>query len=121
MSIQAAIHGRLGGDPVQRQTKTGTIMVTASVAVSVDPSQKDAEAITEWIGIVAFNRVAEALLRHHKGDMLSTAGKLQINTWKDKTTGADRRQWQVVADSLVSARTVRPGGGRRPQGQHRPY
>ena len=108
MSSQIAIHGRLGADPVQRQPRTDTVMVTASVAVSVDPSQKDAEAITEWFGIVAFNQVAEALLRHHKGDMLSAAGKLQLNVWPDKSTGEDRRQWQVIADSLVSARTKRP-------------
>ena len=120
MSSQIAIHGRLGADPVQRTASNGKVWATASIAVTVDVAAKDSDPETEWFNLVAFGRVADDLCRHHKGDMLSAAGKLQVNTWKDKTTGADRRQWQVVADSLVSARTVRPGGGKRPQGQRRP-
>ena len=121
MSIQASIHGRLGADPVQRTSAAGKVWATASIAVTVDVAAKDSDPETEWFGLVAFGKTAEALCRHKQGDMLSAAGKLQLNTWKDKTTGADRRQWQIIADSLLSARTVRPGGGRRPQGQHRPY
>ena len=113
MSSQIAIHGRLGAEPVQRTSSSGTVWATASVAVSIDPSQQDGNAVNEWFGIVAFGRVAESLCRHKKGDMLSAGGKLQLNTWKDKATGADRRQWQVVADSVISARTVRGGGGRK--------
>jgi len=116
MSSQIAIHGRLGADPVQRTSNSGTVWVTASLAVSIDSSSKDGDTVTEWFSLIAFGRVAESLCRHRKGDMLSAGGKLQLNTWKDKATGKDRRQWQVVADSVISARTVR-GGGRRHQQQ----
>jgi hypothetical protein len=34
--------------------------------------------------------------------------------------GEQRRQFQIVADSVISARTVRPGGGRRKQSQQQP-
>ena len=120
MSSQIAIHGRLGAEPVQRTSSKGTVWATASVAVTVDTSQKDGETVTEWFNLIAFGRVAESLCRHKQGDMLSAGGKLQLNAWKDKATGADRRQWQVVADSVISARTVRGGGGSRPQ-QQQPY
>ena len=117
MSSQIAIHGRLGVEPVQRTSAKGTLWATASVAVSIDTSQQDGEPVTEWFNLIAFGRVAESLCRHRKGDMLSAGGKLQLNTWKDKNSGAERRQWQVVADSVISARTVRGGGGRRQQQQ----
>ena len=110
MSFQAAIHGRLGQDPREITTKTGTTMAVASIAVTVDTRNEEQE--TEWFGLVAFGKVAEDLLRHKRGDMLSAAGRVQINTWATDG-GEQRRQFQIVADSLVSARTVRPGGGRR--------
>jgi len=33
--IRASVYGRLGGDPVERQTRNGKAMVTASLAVNV--------------------------------------------------------------------------------------
>jgi single-stranded DNA-binding protein len=48
--IKAAISGRLGGDPVQRATRNGKAMVTASAAVNVARAGED--AVTEWIGVV---------------------------------------------------------------------
>lgn len=44
--------------------------------------------------------------------MLSVSGVMQITHW----TGQDGMQhsgYQIVADAVVSARTVRPGGGDR--------
>jgi single-strand DNA-binding protein len=115
MSFQAAVHGRLGGDPRQIQTKTDTVMAVCSLAVSVDTRGEEQE--TEWLSVLAFGRVAEALLRHRKGDMLSAAGRVQLNTW-DADGGEQRRQFQIVADSVISSRTVGPGGGRKPKQGH---
>jgi single-strand DNA-binding protein len=98
-------YGRLGQDPKPITTKTGKAMATASIAVDV--SAREVEE-TLWLGIVAFGCVAETLLRHAKGDMVSVCGRVQISRWK-ASDGTDKEQWQVVADSLVSARTVRPG------------
>lgn len=36
MSFQAAVHGRLGQEPREITTKTGTTMAVATVAVTVD-------------------------------------------------------------------------------------
>ena len=98
-------YGRLGADPRQIQTTTGKTMASASIAVDV--SAREVEE-TLWLGIVAFGGVAETLLKHGKGDMVSVCGRVQISRWK-ASDGTDKDQLQVVADSLISARTVRPG------------
>lgn len=105
MSAQIAIHGRLGSDPVERTSNSGTTWATASIAVSLS---NDDEGGTVWFGIVAFGKVAEALCRQSKGDMVSASGRLQLNRWTDKEN-QQREQLQVVADTIISARTVRPG------------
>lgn len=110
MSIQASAYGRLGGAPRQINTKTGRSMVVANLAV--DQGNGDDDAPPLWIGLVCFGQLAETLLRHDKGDPLSVSGRLQMRSWTD-TEGAGREQLQLVVDAMVSARAVRPGGGRK--------
>lgn len=109
MSAQVAIYGRLGGDPVHRQSQTGTDWATGSIAVALSKEEGDAST---WFGIVAFGRAAHALCKHSKGDLVSISGRLQLNKFRDRDQ-KEREQLQVVADAIVSARTVRPGGGRK--------
>ena len=110
--MQASIHGRLGKDPKPIETKTGKPMTKASVAVDV--SQRDSEA-TLWVRVVAFGRLADALAKHAKGETLSAAGRFELSRWTD-AEGNERENWQLIADALVSARTVRPGGKRGARG-----
>ncbi len=56
--ITASVYGRLGADPVERQTKTGKSMTTASAAVSA--GRPDAGEETVWFNLVAFGRAAGA-------------------------------------------------------------
>ncbi len=68
-----------------------------------------------WLSVLAFGRQAEALERHRKGELLSVAVD-GTSQW----TGAERRTWQgwqVIADSVISARTARLGGKKGQQGQ----
>lgn len=116
--IQAAIYGRLGGDPKSIETSSGKPMTVASVAVDVGERNVEDPA-PEWIGVVAFGRHAEALAKHAKGECVAVSGRVQRNRWTDRD-GNERVQLQVIADTLISARTVRPtvkrrqgsGGGR---------
>ena len=110
-----AAYGRLGSDPHEHATRTGKPMATASLAVSVpDRSQGTDEGAEEtlWLRVTAFGRVAESLAGHSKGDPVSVSGRLQFSRFQSRD-GEEREQWQIVADALVSARTVRPRGGRR--------
>jgi single-strand DNA-binding protein len=104
--IQAALYGRLGGDPISRTTRTGKPMVTASVAVNV--ARDGEESVAEGFNGVAFGRVADELGRHHKGDLVAVTGRLTRITFT--RNGELRTSWGVTIEQIVSARTVRPGG-----------
>lgn len=109
MTAAISCYGRLGGDPRSIPTKTGNAMAVATLAVDI---AEDAEGPPQWFGVVAFGQVAETLLRHAKGDLLSISGRLQRRTYTDRN-GEEREQLQVIADTIISARSVRPGGGRK--------
>ena len=113
-----AVYGRLGSDPREHATRKGGAMATASLAVDVpDRTQGAEEGATEtlWLRVTAFGRVAQDLAGHAKGDPVSVSGRLQFSRWTDRD-GDEREQWAIVADALVSARTVRPGGRRKSEG-----
>lgn len=108
--MAASAYGRLGGDPKSIETRTGTAMAVGQIAVEVPDRQGDGSTL--WVGIVTFGKTADALLRHSKGDMLSVVGRVQRNAYTDRN-GTEREQLQIIADAIVSARTVRPGGRRK--------
>jgi single-strand DNA-binding protein len=101
--IRASVHGRLGADPVQRETRTGGAMVTASIAIDV--ARSGDEPATEWVSLVAFGKAGEALAQHGKGDLLSAMGPLTRSTFQGRH-GEERTSWSLTAESLLSARTV---------------
>ena len=116
-----AVYGRLGSDPREHSTRTGGAMATASLAVNVPDRSRDADEGAEatlWLRVTAFGRVAESLAKHAKGDPVSVSGRLQFSRWTGRD-GDEREQWAIVADALVSARTVRPGGRRKGDGNGR--
>jgi single-strand DNA-binding protein len=99
--IRASVGGRLGGDPVERQTVQGGGMATANVAVDV--AREGSEPITEWIGLVAFGAAADALLRCKKGDVVTAIGQFTKSTFTGRD-GEARSNWSLRVDQLVSAR-----------------
>jgi single-strand DNA-binding protein len=102
--IRAAINGRLGGNPVQRATRTGKSMVTASVAVNV--AKTGEEPVSEWISVAAFGVLAESLAQHTKGDVITAMGSLTRSAFTDRD-GKERSSWSLLAESVLSARTAR--------------
>lgn len=89
--IQTA--GRIGSEPKAISTKTGTPMTVCSLAADLGGGQP------MWVNLVAFGKLAERLLRTHKGDKVAVMGKLQNSSYmKD---GEARTSLQVVADSLM--------------------
>ncbi|EFO0813376.1 single-stranded DNA-binding protein [Escherichia coli] len=116
MTAQIAAYGRLANDPQLKTTSKGTQMAMASMAVPLPCSQADDGTATMWLSVLAFGRQAEALAKHRKGELLSVAGNMQVNQWTGQN-GEIRQGWQVIADSVISARTARPGGKKGQQGQ----
>jgi single-stranded DNA-binding protein len=114
MTAQIAAWGRLGSAPRPVQTSSGKAMTVGSLAVDVtDPREGDAPP--EWFGLVAFGGHADTLAKHAKGECVSVTGRLQRRTY-DAGNGEKREQLQIIVESLVSARTVRPGGGGQKSG-----
>ena len=116
---QLAGYGRLGKDPVRRTTKSGELMVTASLALDVDRLTDDRQPAPWWLNLVAFGAQAESLERHERGEMISVTGPLERSYWTDQN-GEVRESWGIVVDSLVSARTVRPGHRKTRKKAHAP-
>ena len=108
MSMQASAYGRIAQEPREISTRTGKMMVVTNIAVAIG----DYNDPPLWVGVVAFGKVGEDLTRHQKGDLISVAGRVQRSSWTTPS-GEKREQLQVVADSLVSSRSVRPNNGRR--------
>ena len=115
--IRAAIHGRLGGDPIRRETRAGREMVTASAAVDV--AKPGEEPVSEWISIVAFGAVAELLAQHAKGDVISAMGSMTRSTFTGRD-GQERTSWSLLAELVLSARTVRSRARRDTSAATRP-
>ncbi len=91
-------------------------MAMARLAVSLPCNAAEAGESTFWLGVIAFGKQADALAKHQKGDLVSVAGNMQLNQWTGQD-GGTQQGYQVVADSVISARTVRPGGKAGQRGQ----
>ena len=114
MSIVASVYGRLSADPVERQTKTGKPMTTASLAV--DAAGKDAAPETLWISVLGFGAASDALLRASKGHCIAVMGRL-TRGYYTTAAGETREQWTLIADNALVPASARPGGQRRRDGQ----
>lgn len=111
MTAQISAYGRLVADPQTRTTNSGSSMTMGRLAVALPCHAAEGGEVTFWLGVVAFGKQADALAGHVKGDLVSVAGAMQVNQWTGKD-GGTQQGYQVVADSVISARTVRPGGKR---------
>lgn len=116
MTAQISAYGRLVADPQTRTTGKGKNMAMARLAVSLPCNAAEDGQATFWLGVIVFGKQADALAKHRKGDLVSVAGNMQLNQWTAQD-GGTQQGYQVIADSVLSARTVRPGGKAGQQGQ----
>lgn len=91
-------------------------MTMARLAVALPCNAAESGEATFWLGVIAFGKQVDALAKHRKGDLVSVAGNMQLNQWMG-LNGGTQQGYQVIADSVLSARTVRPGGKAGQQGQ----
>ncbi|EFC5375413.1 single-stranded DNA-binding protein [Escherichia albertii] len=112
MTAQIAAYGRLVDDPQVKQTSKGTPMTLARMAVSLPCSQAQDGQATLWLSVLAFGKQADQLAGHEKGNVISVSGVMQVSQWTGQD-GGTRQGYQIIADSVISTKTVRPGGNRR--------
>ena len=119
MTAQISAYGRLVAAPQTRTTTNGNNMAMARLAVSLPCNAAEAGESTFWLGVIAFGKQAETLAKHQKGDLISVAGNMQLNQWKAQD-GTQNESPQVIADSIISARTARPSGSKTSQDKATP-
>ncbi len=54
-----------------------------------------------WLSVLAFGRQADALAKHHKGELVSVAGNMQVRQWTGQN-GATGRQKKVNRTRLLT-------------------
>ncbi|HBT4578747.1 TPA: single-stranded DNA-binding protein [Klebsiella pneumoniae] len=81
MTAQIAAYGLLANDPQINTSSKGTTMAMASMAVPLPHSQADDGQATMWLSVLAFGRQVDVLAKHHKGELLSVAGNMQVRQW----------------------------------------
>ena len=100
---KVTLAGRLTRDPETRYTNSGTAITEISLAVSRFHKNEAGETRdeTDFIDVTAFGRSAEIIQKHlHKGNPLFVEGRLKLDQWDDKQTGAKRSKLKVIAESM---------------------
>ena len=95
--------GRLTRDPEIKHTTSGTAIADISLAVSrfYKTEADETRDETDFIDVTAFGRSAEIIQKHlHKGNPLFVEGRLKLDQWDDKQTGAKRSKLKVIAESM---------------------
>jgi single-strand DNA-binding protein len=97
--------GRLGSDPVQRQTPSGVMLTRFSVATSKSLKRSEGESAQEeretvWHRVVAWGKEAENCARFlKKGSSVFVEGTIRQNRYKT-SEGEDRTGFEVHADRV---------------------
>lgn len=93
--------GNLGADSVLRATRSGTPVLTFSVAVTERVQQADGTwgDYTNWIECVMFGKRAEAVAPWlTKGAKVAVLGRLHTSTYE--TDGRKAKKWEVRVDDI---------------------
>ena len=109
--------GNLTRDPELRYTPKGTAVAKLGLAINrswtTETGEKREEAT--FVDVDAFGKQAEVISQYlRKGRSLLVEGRLRLETWDDKQTGAKRSKLGVVLESfsfLDSGNREGAGGG----------
>lgn len=98
---KAILIGRLGRDPEDRRTSSGTRVSNFSLATDQYRSGNgQTQHTTEWHRIVAFGKTAENCIQYlKKGRLVCVEGSLQTRSWT-KPTGEKRFTTEIVASRV---------------------
>jgi single-strand DNA-binding protein len=114
--------GNLTRDPEVRFTPKGTAVCDLSIAVNRkwrDDSGNTQEEVT-YVEIAVWGKAAENCGQYlKKGSSACFEGRLQLETWDDKTTGQKRSKIKVVAEQVQFLSSPNREGG-QPSSQQPP-
>jgi single-strand DNA-binding protein len=100
--------GRLGADPVSRETKSGLAVASFTVATS-RRGKEEGEIQTQWHKVVAWGKQAEACSAYlKKGHSVFVEGTMRTHKYEGKD-GNSRMAFEVHVDDI----SFLTRGGRR--------
>ncbi len=108
--------GNITRDPEVRYTPKGTAVTDISLAINRNFSGDDGERREEttFVDITFWGRQAEVIGEYmKKGRPIYVEGRLQLDSWEDKTTGQQRSRLKVVGENFqfLGGRDDAGGGG----------
>lgn len=95
--------GNLGRDPEVRTTPSGQNVATLRLATSRKWKDRDgnSQEQTEWHSVVCWGRQAEIAGQYlTKGRQIWVEGRLQTQSWEDRTSGEKRYRTEVVCENF---------------------
>jgi single-strand DNA-binding protein len=109
--------GNLTRDPELRYTPGGKAIAKFGLAVNRSWTNEAGEKKEEvlFVDIAAFARQAEVISQYFKkGRPILIEGRLKLDTWDDKQTGAKRSKHEVVLETFSFMDSKADGGGSAP-------
>jgi single-strand DNA-binding protein len=106
--------GNLTRDPELRYTPKGTAVADIAIAINRiwnnEAGQRQEE--TTFVDVTLWGRQAELAQQYlTKGRGIYVEGRLQMDTWDDKTTGQKRSKLKVIGENLQFLPDGRAGAG----------
>ena len=95
--------GNLTRDPEVRHTPKGTAVGDIALAINRAYTAENGEKRedTTYVDVTLWGRTAEIAQQYlRKGRPVYIEGRLQMDTWEDKSTGQKRSKLKVVAEAL---------------------
>jgi single-strand DNA-binding protein len=96
---QVVLVGYVGQDAEVKHVSADFSVTKVRLAVS-DGKDKNGERRTVWVDVDCMGFAARS---YAKGDRLSVFGKLRLDQWQDRETGANRSKLKVVSNYVVKA------------------
>ncbi len=106
MSLQrnkVTVAGNLTRDPELKHTPSGMAVTEISVATNRKYKSKDGSLQEEatFVEVTFWGATAEAVAKfYERGRGILVDGRLKLDTWEDKETGAKRSKLRVVGESF---------------------
>ena len=95
--------GNMTRDPELRYTPKGSAVAEFGLAINRKWKSETGEAKEEvtFVDIVAYGRTGEVIAQYlKKGRPIMIEGRLKLDQWDDKATGAKRSKMRVVCESF---------------------
>lgn len=97
------VAGNFTRDPELKTLPSGNSTLRFTLAVNRKGKSKDGKALEEttYVPVDAFGKIAETIAQYcHKGSPLLVEGRLHMQTWEDRHTGAKKQQLTVILEQF---------------------